>query len=171
MRRDEASFLITASGKDKGRLTADDFLVCDLDGAPVDAAQPQRPSAETLVHCAIYAALPEVGAVYHVHEVHAALCSDRDAAQGETRFRGLEMIKGLDIWDTDEVSVPIVPNHADIPALARAVAQQLAGRAPAVNIERHGFYAWGRTAFEAKRHTETLAYLFRYSWEASARAR
>lgn len=165
VRRDAATFLITASGKDKGRLGPADFLLCDLDGKPAESTL-HRPSAETLVHCAIYAAVAEAGAIYHVHEPFAALCSDRDAAVAHTRFEGLEMIKGLDIWDVDSVEVPIVTNHSDIPMLAEAIRPHIGTRARAVNILRHGFYTWGATPFEAKRHVETLAYLYRYSWEA-----
>ena len=113
----------------------------------------------------LYAAFPDAGAVYHVHEPYAALCSDRDAEQGETTFRDVEMIKGLDIWDEPVASVPIIENFRDIPELAAATKARLGGRAPAVNILRHGFYTWGRDAFAAKRHVESLAYLYRYSWE------
>lgn len=161
------SFLITASGRDKGHLTPADFLVCGLDGQPLDAAETRRPSAETALHCEIYDAFADAGAVYHVHEPYAALCSDRDAAAGASVIEDVEMIKGLDIWDEDRVSIPIVENFRDIPQLARATRARLGGRAPAVNILRHGFYAWGVDAFAAKRHVESLAYLYRYSWERS----
>lgn len=165
VRRDATSFLITASGKDKGRLAEDDFILCDLDGEPIEPGEERRPSAETLIHCVVYEAIEGAGAVYHVHEPYAALCSNRDSDEGFTTFREVEMIKGLDIWEADEVEVPIVPNYRNIPRLAQEVGAHLNARIPAVNITRHGFYAWGATPFEAKRHVETLAYLFRYSWE------
>ena len=175
-RLDPSSFLITASGKDKGALSGSDFLVCDLQGEAVGET-PHRPSAETLVHCEIYARRAEAGAIYHVHDPFAALCSARDEEAGETRFRGLEMIKGLDVWEEDaEVALPILPNHASIPQLAYAVAEHLEQdqahhRVPGVNILRHGVYAWGRTAAEAKRHIETLHYLCHYSWHWALRER
>lgn len=168
VRVDDASFLISASGKDKGRLSADDFLTCGFDGSPLEETA-LRPSAETLIHCAIYVERPQVGAVYHVHDPYAALCSARDRDSGGTVFRDLEMIKGLDIWDEARVEVPILPNHFDIPTIAedvRGVLQTSGSRAPGVNIFNHGIYAWGRTAREARRHVETFGYLFRHSWEA-----
>ncbi|MBA2664159.1 MAG: methylthioribulose 1-phosphate dehydratase [Bradymonadaceae bacterium] len=164
------TFLITASGKDKGRLTTTDFLVCDPDAHPIEPT-PHRPSAETLVHGVIYRAIAEAGAIYHVHQVHAALCSDRDWDQGKTVFEGLEMIKGLGVWQRDaRIGVPIVENHYDIPDLAAAIGELLAGddfdpRVPGVNIRNHGIYAWGKDADEAKRHIESFGYLFHYSWE------
>ncbi len=163
------TFLITSSGRDKGALGVDDFLVCGLDGKPTHDT-PNRPSAETLVHCEIYRHFDEAQAIYHVHDPYAALCSARDP-QG-TRISGLEMIKGLDIWDEDaEITIEVLPNHADIPMLAKAVKDHLELSKPArwpvpcVNIARHGVYAWGRSAAEAKRVIETLHYLFHYSWQ------
>lgn len=163
------TFLITASGKDKGALTPDDFLVCGLDANPTEAT-PHRPSAETRVHGVLYGMFANVGAIFHCHEPYAALCSSRDEAHAASSFAGLEMIKGLDIWAPDAVvEVPIVPNHADIPTLAQAIGAVASEAVPAVNVLRHGFYAWGKGPFEAKRHVESLAYLYRYSWEWSRR--
>jgi methylthioribulose-1-phosphate dehydratase len=176
-RVDAETFIITASGKDKGRLTQQDFLACGLDGKPIDAETRNKPSAETLIHCVIYKRFEHVGAIYHVHEPYAALCSARDKDEEHTAFSGIEMIKGLDIWDPAAIiNVPILPNHAHIPTLATAVKEWLDGDrgrwpVPCVNILRHGFYTWGKTPFEAKRNVETLAYLFKYSWEWSLLSR
>lgn len=157
-------FLITGSGKNKGTLELDDFLLCDLLGKPVEETH-LKPSAETLVHCVLYGADPNCGAIYHVHHLGAALCSSRDAAAGFTEFRDLEMIKGLGIWDRDRVRIPIVENHRHIPDLAAAIAR-IDSEVPGIMVLRHGFYAWGRDPFEARRHVESLAYLFDYSWAA-----
>jgi len=172
VRDNEDHFTITASGKDKGRLTHADFLRCGLDGKPSEPTK-NRPSAETLVHCVIYELFPHAGAIYHVHDPFAALCSARDHDQGYTELSGVEMIKGLDIWDPDaKIRIPILPNHAHIPTLAQATREYLEAEperwpVPCVNILRHGVYAWGKDPFEAKRHLETLAYLFHYSWQWS----
>ena len=171
-RQSEESFLITASGKDKGALTQDDFLRCDLEGKPLDADCGLRPSAETLIHCEIYRAYPDVGAIYHTHDPYAALCSSRDHLTGHTPITDVEMIKGLDLWeDGATIQIPILPNPADLKVLAQHVREHLAQReadvyhVPCVNISRHGVYAWGKDTHEAKRHIESLAYLFLYSWQ------
>ncbi len=166
-RIDHERFVITASGRHKGRLTREDFVVCDLSGEPRPGDP--TPSAETLLHCAIYARLPDVGAVYHVHDPHAALCSDRDAAAGHTTLADVEMLKALGFWDDGaRVDVPIIPNPAHIPSLRDHLVDHLDGHdvfVPAVNVLRHGTYAWGATPFDAMRHTEALGYLFEYSWK------
>jgi methylthioribulose-1-phosphate dehydratase len=170
------SFLITASGRDKGRLTPEDFLEREIGAQSEQGSDEEsgetalKPSAEESIHQAVYAQIPEAGAVYHVHEPYSAFCSERDAELGATLMAGAEMIKGLGIWESGaRVRVPIFANHADVPRIAAEVERHLenpdARRVPGVNIRNHGYYAWGRDAFEAKRHVETLAYLFRYSWE------
>jgi methylthioribulose-1-phosphate dehydratase len=167
---DDDHFLITASGRDKGRLTPEDFLVCPVDGEPSEATPTLKPSAETSIHQAIYARVPEAGAVYHVHEPYSAFCSERDSYIGATIMAGAEMIKGLGIWEENpRVRIPIFDNHFDVPQIAADINGHLADeakrRVPGVNIRSHGYYAWGEDAFAAKRHVETFAYLFRYSWE------
>ncbi len=170
IRRDHSTFLITASGKHKGDLGDSDFLLCGLDGKPAEETS-ERPSAETLIHCAIYERFPDVNAVYHVHEPYSALCSHRDEGAGATRIARVEMIKALGIWEQDaEIAIPALPNPADLDELARGVREHFESdrfdaRIPAVNLVRHGFYAWGETPFAARRHVEALAYLYRYSWE------
>ncbi|QDG54831.1 methylthioribulose 1-phosphate dehydratase [Persicimonas caeni] len=167
---DDDHFLITASGRDKGRLTPEDFLACPVDGEPSETTPTLGPSAETSIHQAIYARVPEAGAVYHVHEPYSAFCSERDSYIGATIMAGAEMIKGLGIWEENpRVRIPIFENHFDVPQIAADIDRHLADeakrRVPGVNIRSHGYYAWGEDAFAAKRHVETFAYLFRYSWE------
>ena len=50
--REPLQLLLTASGKDKGRLGDDDFVLVDDKGRSVEADAP-RPSAETLLHCVL----------------------------------------------------------------------------------------------------------------------
>src|SRR5262245_48951846 len=49
--RSPLRLLITASGRDKGRLSGDDFLVVDHEGRPIEAGRDPAtmPSAETLL--------------------------------------------------------------------------------------------------------------------------
>lgn len=169
VRMDENHFLISGSGKHKGELTETDFLLCNLEGKAAEESS-LRPSAETLLHCVIYRKNPDCHAIFHVHHPGSALCSARDAQDGFTTFTDLEMIKGLDIWDKDQVRIPIVENHRHIPDLAQAV-NQTEPEVPGIMVLRHGYYAWGRSAFEARRHVESLAYLFDYAWAANPNIR
>ncbi len=169
VRLGEDRFLVTASGRDKSRLSPEDFLERAIDGEQPEAGRGVAPSAEAELHEVVYRHLPQAGAVYHVHESHAAFCSARDAEIGSTIMAGAEMIKGLDIWqENPRVRVPIFENHFDVSEIAADLDAYLGSsdpQVPGINIQSHGIYAWGQTPFEAKRHVETFAYLFRYSWE------
>jgi methylthioribulose-1-phosphate dehydratase len=163
-RRDPLQLVITASGKDKGRLTAADFVLIDGDGRPLSAAEP-KPSAETLLHT-VLARRPGVGAVLHTHSVWATLLSQRHSPAGGFWVEDFEMLKGLAGVATHEHRewVPVFDNTQDIAALARQVERALddPARPPphAFLIRRHGLYTWGRDLDEARRHVEILEFLF-----------
>src|SRR5262245_44997465 len=74
LRREPLELLITASGKDKGRLSQSDFVRVGASGKPVAEGQPKS-SAETLLHV-VAAQQPEVGAVLHTHSIWSTLLSD-----------------------------------------------------------------------------------------------
>lgn len=156
--------LITASGRDKGRLTEEDFVIVDEAARAVSLGS-VRPSAETLLHVVI-ANRPGVGAVLHTHSVYATVLSQAHFAEGQVEIAGYEMLKGLSGITTHETSVgiEILDNTQDIRALSAEVAGRLAdGEHPlqyGFLIRGHGLYTWGRDLEEARRHVEILEFLF-----------
>ncbi|MCP3760793.1 methylthioribulose 1-phosphate dehydratase [Domibacillus sp. A3M-37] len=158
---DERSFLVTASGKDKRKETNEDFLLVDLEGNAIDGFA-GKPSAETLLHVEVYGKT-NAGCSLHVHTVDNNVISELYGKAGEVSFSGQEIIKAFGIWEENaSITVPIIPNHADIPALAKEFGQYVSQDAGAVLICNHGITAWGRDAFEAKKFLE--AYEFLFSW-------
>lgn len=152
-------FAVTASGKDKSLRTPEDFLFVDKHGKAIEATE-LKPSAETLIHCEIYR-LTGCGAVFHVHTVFNNLISEFFGAQGQVPIQGIELIKAFNIWEENaEVRVPILPNHAHIPSIAELVPGVLDANVPGILLRNHGIYAWGKDAFEAKRHLEAFEFLF-----------
>jgi methylthioribulose-1-phosphate dehydratase len=156
--------LITASGKDKGRLTPADFVRVDRRGEPIVPGQPKS-SAETLLHVAAAETLG-AGAVLHTHSVWGTLLSEHFFPQRGFRIEGYEMLKGLDGVATHEHSewVEIFDNTQDIAALAERVRPRLADSDRPLKhgylILRHGLYTWGRDLAEARRHVEIFEFLF-----------
>lgn len=61
----EDGLLMEATNTSFGRLTGDDFALCDLDGAPRPGCP--QPSKEVPFHAAIYRRRPDVAAVLHLH--------------------------------------------------------------------------------------------------------
>ncbi len=154
--------LITASGRDKGRLVAADFIVVDADGQRVDETSP-RPSAETLLHATL-AHRPGIEAILHTHSVPATVLSDVHFGSGAVEIAGYEMLKGLAGVTTHDtrVTIPILDNNQDMPTMAQAVAIKFGEGAPghAFLVRGHGLYTWGRDLDEARRHVEILEFLF-----------
>ncbi len=164
LQREPLLLLLTASGKDKGRLGRGDFVVVDGDGRPAGPTA-EKPSAETGLHVAL-ARQPGVGAVLHTHSVWATLLSDLYGDDGGFWIEGYEMLKGLAGVTTHEHRhrVEIFANSQDVPALARQVQARLEDAERPLRhgflIRRHGLYTWGRDLEEARRHVEIFEFLF-----------
>jgi methylthioribulose-1-phosphate dehydratase len=153
-RVDGGRAVFTRSGRDKGRLGHDDFLV-----DAVDAEPPSTASAEAPLHLARYREDPATSAVLHVHSRAATVASRRFASQGHVTLEGWEMQKALSGVTTHEarLELPVFPNSQDIPSLA-AIARPRPG-VPGFLLAGHGLYAWGRSVEEASRHVEALDFL------------
>lgn len=162
--RQPLELLITASGKDKGRLWRADFVRVGANGRPTADFQPKA-SAETLLHV-VAAQQPGVGAVLHTHSVWSTLLSDFFFPQGGFQIAGYEMLKGLEGVTTHETSawVEIFENTQNITLLAEQVRERMADPAEPLQhgylIRRHGLYTWGRELDEARRHVEIFEFLF-----------
>jgi len=165
LERDPLKLLVTASGKHKGKLTRDDFVVVGQDGRPTLPDQPKS-SAETLLHVVAAAERPEVGAILHTHSVWSTLLSDLFFEEGGLAIEGYEMLKGLEGITTHEsrVWLPIYENTQDIPALAEEVRGEFqradSQMTHAYLIRKHGLYTWGVDIDAAWRHVEILEFLF-----------
>ena len=91
---------VTASGVDKGSLSAEDIVTIERGAEPFPAHL--RPSAETSIHEAVYTALEDVNAVLHVHTPASTVLSMRvndGTTLGHLHLQGYEMLKGLGFWD------------------------------------------------------------------------
>ncbi|WP_227394705.1 methylthioribulose 1-phosphate dehydratase [Jeotgalibacillus aurantiacus] len=152
-------FLVTASGKDKYKRTDEDFLLVDANSRPVHDTH-LKPSAETLLHQKVYE-LTDAGCSLHVHTVSNNVISELYAKQGEITFQGQELIKAFNLWDEDAIlRIPIIENPAHIPDLAEQLAGRIEEGIYGILIRNHGITAWGRNAFEAKKHLEAFEFLF-----------
>lgn len=158
---EQFQFAITASGKDKSVHTPEDFLFVDENGRATEATH-LKPSAETLIHCEIYR-LTGCGAIFHVHTVFNTIVSDLYGDHGAVPVEGVELIKAFNIWEEDaKIHIPVIPNYADIPRIVPCITESLDPLIPGILLRKHGIYAWGANAFEAKRHLEAFEFLFEY---------
>ncbi|MGN8769731.1 methylthioribulose 1-phosphate dehydratase [Paenibacillus barengoltzii] len=155
-------------------ITADETYWSELSAIPspsvgalfVDAAsapcEPTRlkPCSDAPIHARIYR-MTGCGAIVHVHTTFNNVLSDYFAADGGVPLKGNELLKSLEIWETQaEVRVPILPNAAELPAILKQIPGSLDTRVPALLLQNHGVYVWGTNIAEAKRHLEALEFMF-----------
>lgn len=152
---------ITRSGADKQRLVPADILSID-ENMQVMGDTAYKPSAETSVHIELYRKF-NCGSIVHVHTVFNNLMSELCASAGKIEISGHELLKALGHWDEHaHIAIPIVPNHADLDELGRAVADAAQADVPVVLVRAHGIYAWGDTPDAARRHLEAVEFLCEY---------
>lgn len=164
---DSFHFAVTSSGKDKSIHTPEDFLFVDAVGEPCETTK-LKPSAETLIHAKIYR-MTGCGAIFHVHTVFNNVLSELYGNQGYVPVQGIELIKGLGIWEENApIEIPVLPNYADIPSIAKLVPGALKPEIPGILLRNHGIYAWGKNAFEAKRHLEAFEFIFEVEYRRLA---
>ena len=153
---------VTASGLDKGELTAADVVLVDADGVPLpeQPGPPRRPSAEARLHARI-AAVTGAGAVVHLHALAAVLAAER--WPDGVPLRDHELLKGLGRGAHDDlVIVPVVANSQDMTVLGDAFQEVWRPDVPALLVARHGVYVWGDDLRQARQYMESLEWLLRF---------
>lgn len=162
--RDPLRLAVTASGLDKGELTADDHVEIDALGEPIG---PGVPSAEAGLHARI-AAVSGAGAVVHVHALAPVLAGER--WPGGVQLQDLEMLKGFGrLAHDDLVTIPVIPNGQDMRVLGDAFERGYRADTPALIVARHGIYVWGADLRQARHRLECLEWLLRFILEEAGR--
>jgi methylthioribulose-1-phosphate dehydratase len=153
---------ITGSGNEKGDLDETHFLEVNADSEVLRGFG--KPSAETLIHLAIYRFLPDTKSILHTHSVWGTILSDINFERGFIEIEGYEMLKGLAGVKTHEHTeqVPIVENSQDYIALSHVIENVLRENpnCHGIYLRKHGLYTWGESISEAKRHIEIFEFLF-----------
>ncbi|MEH2208678.1 MAG: methylthioribulose 1-phosphate dehydratase [Nostoc sp.] len=161
----DGSFWITASGKSKGELLLNDFVLIAPDGKIEGSATQVIPSAETAIHQLIYHLFPESLACYHIHSIESNLVS-RLVEGDSLPLPPLEMLKGLGVWQENPCCVmPIFANHLQVAQIAGDIEQRFAVTPPQISallIRDHGLTVWGCSLEAARNYIELLDYIFRY---------
>lgn len=160
-RVDEQNLAITVSGKHKGQLKAEDIMVVDLSGQPVQSSL--KSSAETLLHCVLYEWCSDIGAILHTHSQAATVLTRLMADQDALVLEGYELQKAFPEVESHDgqVVIPIFENTQDIRTLAAQSLSYLEvnPNTPAYLIRGHGLYTWGATMADTLRHIEAMEFL------------
>ncbi|WP_338556167.1 L-ribulose-5-phosphate 4-epimerase [Erwinia sp. E_sp_B04_7] len=150
--REKGLLVIKPSGVSYPEMRRDDMVVVDLASGEVVEGD-KRPSSDTDTHRALYQAWPGTGSIVHTHSRHATIWAQagRDIpAWGTTHaddFYGAipctrqmkpEEIQNRYEWETGQV---IIETFRDRELDPMAI--------PAVLVNSHGPFCWGRTAEDA----------------------
>lgn len=133
--------VIKPSGVSYDELSADNMVVCTLDGVKIDDGTPAHltPSSDTAAHAYVYRHLPEVGGVTHTHSTYATAW----AARGQEIPCVLTMMG-------DEFGGPIPVGPFAIigdDSIGRGIVETLANsRSRAVLMQNHGLFTIGKDA-------------------------
>lgn len=129
--------VIKPSGVSYDDLSADNMIVCNLDGEVVEGDC--SPSSDTEAHAYVYRHMPEVGGVVHTHSTYAVAWACR-----------AEPVPCVLTAMADEFGgeIPIGPFALiGSDAIGRGIVETLRGsRSPAVLMKNHGPFTVGRTA-------------------------
>ncbi|MDH3326012.1 MAG: methylthioribulose 1-phosphate dehydratase [Gammaproteobacteria bacterium] len=155
----DGNIAITVSGAHKGRLTLDDIMCIDHLGNSLDG---RKPSAETLLHTAIYQRYQSANVVLHPHSVNATVLSR--ISRDWLMLEDYEIVKAFSGIETHEhcLKVPVFDNDQDIARLSKKADETLATLDHAFGylIRGHGFYTWGDSMNDVLRHVEAFEFLF-----------
>jgi len=142
--------LITPSGFCKGRLSADDLVLVDLTGKPLETAG-QKPSSEMGMHLCVYGKRPDVTACVHAHPYYATACSVAGVSLAEPILP--EIVATMGQVATAEYATPSTPEVA-------ASISTLVNSHNAIILKNHGALTVGpdlEAAFMGMEMVEHLA--------------
>lgn len=137
-------FVIKPSGVSYDDLTAENMILCDLDGnvIPGTSGSDRSPSSDTAAHAYVYRHMPDVGGVVHTHSTFAVAW----AARGEE-------IPCVITAMADEFGGPIPIGPFAIigdDSIGRGIVDTLTGhRSRAVLMQNHGPFTIGVSAKDA----------------------
>lgn len=154
--RESGLVVIKPSGVEYEDLKAEDLVIVDLDGNVVEGEM--NPSSDTATHLALYKAFPSIGGVVHTHSAWATSFAQAgksilpygtthaDYFYGAvpcTRPLNKEEIEGEYELETGNVIIEtfkgVNPMHI-----------------PAVLVNEHGPFTWGKNAADAVYHSVVL---------------
>lgn len=143
----DGTFWVTPTCLHKARVQVDDLVRVNAACEIVEGSR--RPSSETLVHLAMYAALPRIGAVVHAHPPAATGFAQAGKAIDTKCSSEAYVILGA--------QVPLIPyDRPSTPQLAELVGRSMHPRHRAYLLANHGVLTWGKDLWEAYDMLDTL---------------
>lgn len=144
---------LTPSGMDYTTISADDVVVCDIDGNVVEGKR--KPTIETGLHTALYRARPEVNAVVHTHPLYSTVFSCMGEDIPMVIDEAAQVLGG--VCRTAPYALPGTPE------LAENCVKALGTQANSCLLQSHGAVCVGETmdaAFKVAKVLEVTAQIY-----------
>ena len=156
--------IVKPSGITLGEVDETNLVIADLHGNLVEGSQ--KPTKETILHGGLYRRLPQIGAVVHVHPVHAIMCANC--------FDELPLVTKQMKQITDR-PVPILKiKHNTVDEWGMEMIGALLDRQPdacCFLLEEHGLVSFAATMQDAQNNAELIEENARVYWEMARIAR
>ncbi len=162
--RETGLVAIKPSGVPYDQMTADDMVVCNLNGKIIEGRL--RPSSDLETHLELYRAFPAIGGVVHTHSEYATAWAQAGRfipAFGTTHadyFHG-------PVPATEELSDAEIQGQYELNT-GKAIVRRFRGldpmATPAVLVAGHAPFTWGKTPMEAAHNAVILEYVARMAF-------
>jgi ribulose-5-phosphate 4-epimerase/fuculose-1-phosphate aldolase len=147
---EDGMFLVTPSGVSFRALTPDKIITVDSAGNTVDSSHSYKPSKETAMHLAIYAARPRVNAIMHLHSPYCTALS-----LGPARLEEITVTAAKNLH-TVLIGAKVPPGSPELVSHVRSAVAGMDAEANVLLLAGHGIIALG-TALEEAFNTADFA--------------
>lgn len=149
--REQELFVIKPSGVDYETLTAQDMVVCDLNGQVIEGNL--NPSSDTPTHAVLYQYFPEIGGIVHTHSTWATIWAQAGldvpamgTTHADTFYGSIPCTRFLTQEEIDQ-GYEAETGNVIIETFNERNIQPL--EIPGVLLHGHGPFTWGKDAKSA----------------------
>lgn len=162
--RESGLFVIKPSGVPYGKLTPEDMVVVDLNGKKVEGRL--NPSSDTPTHCELYNHFPTVGGIVHTHSRWATIWAQTGRAIPAYGTTHADYFYGP-VPCTRKMTIAEIDGAYE-KETGTVIVETFYGKSPedvpAVLVNSHGPFTWGKNCDEAVYHAAVLEEVAMMAW-------
>lgn len=162
--REKGLVVIKPSGVEYEQMTAADMVVVDLDGSVVEGSL--QSSSDTPTHVVLYRAFPHIGGVVHTHSRWATIFAQAGRDIPALGTTGADYFLG-DIPCTRRMTPAEIGGKYEAET-GNLIVERFAGlnpdHLPAVLVQSHGPFSWGKNPAEAVHNAVVLEEIAMMAW-------